>query len=147
VPCCETFCAFPWHISIKVFSCRGTFCAVLWHILCLPVAHKYKSLYVPWRGTFCAVLWHILCLPMSNKSFCAVLWHILCLPLWYMVLCSLRIASQELQVKNCKSKIASQELQVNNCIKSILNSLDIFFSRLNEWKKFQSCLSLHLIYQ
>jgi hypothetical protein len=26
-----------------------------------------------------------------------------------------RIASQELQVKNCKSRIASQELQVKNC--------------------------------
>jgi hypothetical protein len=34
-----------------------------------------------------------------------------------------RIASQELQVKNCKSRIAK---------KSILDSLDIFFSRLNE---------------
>jgi hypothetical protein len=33
-----------------------------------------------------------------------------------------------LQVKNCKSRIASQELQK----KSILDSLDIFFSRLNE---------------
>jgi hypothetical protein len=34
-----------------------------------------------------------------------------------MVFCSLlsRIASQELQVKNCKSRIASQELQVKNC--------------------------------
>jgi hypothetical protein len=28
VPSCGTFCAFPWHISIKVFMCRG-----------LPVAH------------------------------------------------------------------------------------------------------------
>jgi hypothetical protein len=26
-----------------------------------------------------------------------------------------KIASQELQVKNCKSRIASQELQVKNC--------------------------------
>jgi hypothetical protein len=44
-----------------------------------------------------------------------------------------RIASQELQVKNCKSRIASQELQVKNCMsriakKSILDSLT-FFSR------------------
>jgi hypothetical protein len=30
------------------------------------------------------------------------------------------------------SRIASQELQVKNCKKSILDSLDIFFSRLNE---------------
>jgi hypothetical protein len=48
-----------------------------------------------------------------------------------------RIASQELQVKNCKSRIASQELQVKNCKSRIakkksLDSWDIFFSRLNE---------------
>jgi phage-related tail protein len=29
--------------------------------------------------------------------------------------CKSNIASQELQVKNCKSRIASQELQVKNC--------------------------------
>jgi hypothetical protein len=59
--------------------------------LCRATAH-----FVPSRGTFCAFPWH-------------------------MVFCSLlsRIASQELQVKNCKKK-------------SILDSLDIFFSRLNE---------------
>jgi hypothetical protein len=63
--------------------------------LCHPVAH-----FVPSRGTFCAFPWH-------------------------MVFCSLLsiIASQELQVKNCKSRIAK---------KSIFDSLDIFFSRLNE---------------
>jgi hypothetical protein len=59
--------------------------------LCLPVAHKFKSLFVPSCGTFCAFPWH-------------------------MVFCSLL------------SRIASQELQK----KSILDSLDIFFSRLNE---------------
>jgi hypothetical protein len=31
--------------------------AVLWHILCLPVAHKPKSLFVPCYGTFCAFPW------------------------------------------------------------------------------------------
>jgi hypothetical protein len=36
--------------------------------------------------------------------------------------CKSRIASQELQVKNCKSRTASQELQVNNC-KSRIASL------------------------
>jgi hypothetical protein len=51
---------------------------------------------------------------------------------WYS-----RIASQELQVKNCKSRIASQEMKVKNCKsriakKSLLDSLDIFVSRLNE---------------
>jgi hypothetical protein len=83
VPCCGTFCAFPWHISLKVFLCRvvAHFVPSPWHI-------KSKSLFVPCCGTFCAFLWH-------------------------MVLCSLlsRITSQELQVKNCKSRIASQELQ------------------------------------
>jgi hypothetical protein len=41
----------------------------------------------------------------SHGTFCAFPWH--------MVFCYLlsRIASQELQVKNCKSRIASQELQ------------------------------------
>jgi hypothetical protein len=53
---------------------------------------------------------------------------------WYFV-----PSCQELQVKNCKSSIANQKLQVKNCKTSILDSLDIFFSRLNEWKNFQSC--------
>jgi hypothetical protein len=69
-----------------------------------------------------------------------VLWHILCLTVAHGILFPFvknyksRIASQDLQVKYCKSRIASKELQ-----KSLLDSLDIFFSRLNEWKKFQSC--------
>jgi hypothetical protein len=63
VPSCGTFCAFPWHISLKVFLCHA-------------VAH-----FVPSRGT----------------------WN---------------------------SVPASQKLQVKNCIKSRLDSLDIFFSRL-----------------
>jgi hypothetical protein len=37
------------------------------------------------------------------------------------------------------SRTASHELQVKNCKKSLFDSLDIFFSRLNEWKNFQSC--------
>jgi hypothetical protein len=118
----------PWHISLFVLCC-GTFCAVLWHILCLPVAHKPKSLCVP--CSLCAVLWHILCLPVAHKfkslfvpccgTFCSFPWHILCLPVAHVILfplvknCKSRIASQELQVKNCKSRIASQELQVKNC--------------------------------
>jgi hypothetical protein len=61
------FCAFPWHISLKVFLCRA-------------MAH-----FVPSRGTFCAFPWHIV--------FCSRL---------------SRIASQELQVKNCKSRIAKK---------------------------------------
>jgi hypothetical protein len=81
---------------------------VLRHILCLPVAHKFKSLFVPSCGTFCAFLWHILCLPVAHG-----------------ILFTL--------VKNCKARIAK---------KSILDSLDIFFSRLNEWKNFQSCFFL-----
>jgi hypothetical protein len=111
VPCCGTFCAFPWHIShIGLFvPCRETFCAVPWHILCLPMAHKSKSIFVPCRGTFCAFPWHIksksLFVPCCG-TFCAFLWH--------MVLCSLL------------SRIASQELQVKNCKKSLLDSLDIF---------------------
>jgi hypothetical protein len=40
----------------------------------------------------------------------------LCLPVAHGIMFLLsRIASQELQVKNCKSRIASQELQVKNC--------------------------------
>jgi hypothetical protein len=110
------------------------FCAVLWHILCLPVAHKFKSLFVPCCGTFCAFPWHILCLPVA---------HCILFPLvkncksriasqeLQVKNCKSRIASQELRVKNCKSRIASQELQVKNCKsriakKSILDSLDIF---------------------
>jgi hypothetical protein len=125
-----------WHIL-----CRP----VLWHILCLPVAHKPKSLFVPCYGTFCAFPWHMV--------FCSRLSRIASQELQSKELqvknCKSRIASQELQssriaivkncnrqelqssriaiVKNCKSRIASQELQ-----KSLLDSLDIFFSRLNE---------------
>jgi hypothetical protein len=51
------------------------------------------------------------------------------------------ISSQEFQVNNCKSRIASQELQVKSCKKSLLDSFDIFFSQLNEWKNFQSCFT------
>jgi hypothetical protein len=51
---------------------------VLWHILCLPVAHKFQSLFVPCCGTFCAFPWH-------------------------MVFCSFL---SRIQVKNCKSRIA-----------------------------------------
>jgi hypothetical protein len=93
----------------------------------------------------------------DERPICAFPWHILCLPVAHGILfplvknCKSRIASQELQVKdcksriasqglpvkNCKSRIASQELQVKNCKsriakKSLLDSLDIFFSRLNE---------------
>jgi hypothetical protein len=84
---------------------------MLWYILCLPVANKFKSLFVPCSGTFCAFPWHILCLAVAHGM---------------MVFCSLlsRIASQELQIKNCKSRIASQELQ-----KSLLDS---FFLLMNE---------------
>jgi hypothetical protein len=105
------------HLSLFV-PCYGTFCAFLWHI-------SLKSLFVLCYGTFCAFPWHILCLPVAH-GFCSLL---------------SRIASQELQVKNCKSRIASQELQsriasqdlqVKNCKKKFLDSLDIFFSRLNE---------------
>jgi hypothetical protein len=90
--------------------CYGTFCDFPWHI-------SLKSLFVPSCGTFCAFPWNILCLPVA---------HGILFPL--VKNCKSRIASQELQVKNCKSRIASQELQK----KSILDSLDIFFSRLNE---------------
>jgi hypothetical protein len=38
-----------------------------------------------------------------------MLWHILCLPVAHGIMFPL--------VKNCKSRIASQELQVNNCKK------------------------------
>jgi hypothetical protein len=49
VPCYGTFCAFPWHISLKSLfvPCYGTFCAFPWHI-------SLKSLFVPCYGTFCA---------------------------------------------------------------------------------------------
>jgi hypothetical protein len=111
VPCYGTFCAFPWHLSLKSLFvlCYGTFCAFPWHISLesLFVAHKFKSLFVPSCGTFCPFPWNILCLPVA---------HGILFPL----------------VKNCKSGIASQELQVKNCKKSILDSLDIFFSWLNE---------------
>jgi hypothetical protein len=77
VPSRGSFCAFPWHISLKVFLCRAAahFVPSPWHI-------KSKSLFVPCCGTFCAFLWH-------------------------MVLCShlSRITSQELQVKNCKKSL------------------------------------------
>jgi hypothetical protein len=100
-----------------VIKVKKSFCAVLWHILCLPVAHK----------SFCAVLWHILCRPVAHfvpsravahkpksllvpcyGTFCAFPWHI--------------------SLKVFLSKIASQELQK----KSLLDSLDIFFSQLND---------------
>jgi hypothetical protein len=122
VPCCRTFCAFPWHIShIGLFvPCRGTFCAVPWLILCLPMVHKSKSLFVPCRGTFCAFP----CRGTSSlKVFlCHAVAHFVpsCGTWYYVPSC------QELQVKNCKSRIASQELQVKNCRKSLLDSLDIF---------------------
>jgi hypothetical protein len=64
-----------------------------------------------------------------------VLWHILCLPRPPVA-----HKFKSLFVKNCKSWIASQELQ-----KSLLDSLDIFFSRLNEWKNFQSCYTHFLL--
>jgi hypothetical protein len=92
VPSSGTFCAVPWHISLFVLCC-GTFCDVLWHILCLPVAHKPKSIFLPCYGTFCAFPWHILCLPVA---------HGILFPLAKN--CKSRIASQELQVKNCKSR-------------------------------------------
>jgi hypothetical protein len=117
--------------SLKVFLCRavahfvpsrGTFCAFPRNILCLPVAH-----FVPSRCTFCAFPWHIsksIFVPCCC-TFCA----------WYYVPSS-RIASQELQVKKSKSRIACQELRVKNCksriAKSLLDSLYLFFSRLNE---------------
>jgi hypothetical protein len=49
VPSRGTFCAFPWHISLKsIFvPCYGTFCAFPWDI-------SLKSLFVPCYGTFCA---------------------------------------------------------------------------------------------
>jgi hypothetical protein len=126
-------------------SC-GTFCAFPWHILCLPVAHKPKSLFVPCYGTFCAFLWHmVFCSCLSRNA-------------------SQELQSKELQVKNCKSRIAivkncnRQELQssriaiVKNCNRQELQSSRIaivkncksriakksfrqfghFFSRLNE---------------
>jgi hypothetical protein len=54
VPCYGTFCAFPWHISLKSLfvPCDGTFCAFPCHI-------SPKSHFVPCYGTFCALLWHI----------------------------------------------------------------------------------------
>jgi hypothetical protein len=112
-------------------SC-GTFCAFLWHILCLPVAHKPKSLFVPCYGTFCAFPWHISLKVFLYRAvehfvpccgtFCAFPWH--------MVFCSLlsRITSQELQVKICKSRIASQELQVKNCKKSFRQFGHVFLA-------------------
>jgi hypothetical protein len=107
---CGTFCAFPWHISL--------YCAVLWHNLCLPVAHKFKSLFVPCYGTFCPFLWHI-----SLKVFlCHAVAHFVpSRGTWYFV-----PSCQELKVKNCK--------------KCLLDSLDTFFSRglMNE-RIFQCC--------
>jgi hypothetical protein len=111
VPSCGTFCAFLWHRSLKVFLCRamahfvpscGTFCAFPWHIslkvfLCRSMAH-----FVPSRGTFCAFPWYILCLPVA---------HSILFPL----------------VKNCKSRIASQELQVKNCNKKYFSRFGHFF--------------------
>jgi hypothetical protein len=113
------------------------------HILCLPVAHKPTSLFVPFYGTFCAFPCH----SGGNDRFCARLktdisafssglqGHLRsCLiildssrrPLskkahksfcqeLQVKNCKSSIASQVLQVKNCKSRIASQELQVKNC--------------------------------
>jgi hypothetical protein len=78
---------------------------------------------------------------IGQKIHCAVAHFVPSRGTWYSVPscqelqvknCKSRIASQELQVKNCKSRIASQELQVKNSKKSLLDSLDIFFSRLNE---------------
>jgi hypothetical protein len=69
--------------------------------LCHPVAH-----FVPSRGTFCAFPWHMV--------FCSLLSRIASQEL-QVKNCKSRIASQKLQVKNCKSRIASQELQVKNC--------------------------------
>jgi hypothetical protein len=141
-----------WHILCLPVA-HKSFCAVLWHILCRrscgtfcafpgpALAHKPKSLFVPCYGTFCAFPWHI-----SLKVFlCRAVAHFVpSRGTWYSVPscnCKSRIASQELQVKNCKSRIASQELQ-----KSILDrqfaSLDMFFSQLNEWNNFQSCLCI-----
>jgi hypothetical protein len=82
--------------------------------LCRATAH-----FVPSRGTL--VLKVFLCHPVahfvpSRGTFCAFPWHILCLPVAHGILFTL--------VKNCKSRIAKK--------KSILDSLDIFFSRLNE---------------
>jgi hypothetical protein len=115
----------PHVVGIGLFvPCRGTFCAVPWLILCLPMAHKSKSLFVPCCGTFCAFPWHI-----KSKSLFVPCCGTFCAFLWRMVLCSLlsRITSQELQVKNCKSRIASQELQ-----KKSFRQFGHFFSRLNE---------------
>jgi hypothetical protein len=55
VPCYGTFCAFPWHISLKSLFvlCYGTFCA-------FPGLISLKSLLVPCYGTFCALPWHII---------------------------------------------------------------------------------------
>jgi hypothetical protein len=82
-----------WHIlclpvahSLKVFLCR----AMAHFVPCRAVAHKPKSIFVPWCGTFCAVLWHI-------------------------------------------------SLFVQKSLLDSLNRLKVFFSRLNEWKNFQSC--------
>jgi hypothetical protein len=80
------------------------------------MAHKSKSLFVPCCGTFCVFLWHMVLYYVPSEL--------------QVKNCKSRIASQELQVNKCKSIIASQELQVKNCKKSLLDSLDIFFSRL-----------------
>jgi hypothetical protein len=53
--------------------------------LCLPVAHKFKSLFVSSCGTFCAFPWHILCLPVAHGIL--------------FTLVKSKIASQELQKK------------------------------------------------
>jgi hypothetical protein len=91
----------PFHY-INVFSrilpCCSTF-------LCLPVAHKSKSIFVPCCGTFCAFLWHIVWSSrlrnIANEEL-------------QVKNCKLRIASQEFQVKNSKSRIPSQEFQVTS---------------------------------
>jgi hypothetical protein len=135
VQCYGTFCAFPWHISLFVPCCgtfcavlwhilclpvahfvpsRGTFCAFPWHILCLPVAHKPKSLFVPCYGTFCAFPWQLahkfknvfLCRAVAHFVPSRAVAHGILFPLVKNY--KSRIASQDLQVKNCKSRIASK---------------------------------------
>jgi hypothetical protein len=107
VPYCGTFCAFPWHISLKVFLCRA-------------MVH-----FVPYCGTFCAFPWHI----SLNVFLCHAVAHFVpCRGTWYSV-----PSCQELQVKNCKSRIANQELQVKNCksriAKKVFKTVWTFFSR------------------
>jgi hypothetical protein len=108
---------------------------VLRHILCRAMAH-----FVPCYGTFCAFLWHkslkvLLCRAVAHKSFCAMYCcGTFCTFLWHIVLknianedCKSRIASQELQAKNCKSRKAKKSFRQFGQIESFLLSKKIFF--------------------